>query len=156
MWISISQDQEEYVDAEHILELFTLWEPSCMQVQEKQQLLNFWRAQQDNPRIKHAFLWKAHSTSDGMVKHDYVDIDLPNKSRSGWKGKSKHGKQDHAKSKTLRQKGKAKAVTLAASEEEPDYEDDQGALMDNGDRSSPVKKVAQGPRGGKAMTLTCI
>jgi hypothetical protein len=83
MWISISQDQEEYVDAEHILELFTLWEPSCMQVQEKQQLLNFWRAQQDNPRIKHAFLWKAHSTLDGMVKHDYVDIDLPNKSRSG-------------------------------------------------------------------------
>jgi hypothetical protein len=127
-----------------------------MRVQEKQQLLDFWRARQDNPRIKHAFLWKAYSTSDGMVKHDYVDIDLPNESRSGRKGKSKHGKQDRGKSKASRQKGKAKAVTLAASEEESDYEDDRGALMDDGDSSSPVKKVAQGPRGGKAMTSTRI
>jgi hypothetical protein len=36
MWISISQDQEEYVDAEYIPELCTLREPSRMRVQEKQ------------------------------------------------------------------------------------------------------------------------
>jgi hypothetical protein len=46
-----------------------------------------------------------------MVKHDYVDIDLPNELQSGQKGKLKCRKQDCAKSKTLRQKGKAKAVT---------------------------------------------
>jgi hypothetical protein len=56
MWISISQDQEEYVDAEYIPELVTLQELSRMRVQEKQQLLDFWRARQDNAIIKHAFL----------------------------------------------------------------------------------------------------
>jgi hypothetical protein len=76
-WISISQDQEKYVDAEYIPELFILQELSCMQVQEKQQLLDFWRARQENARIKHAFLWKAYSTPDEMVKYNYVEKDLP-------------------------------------------------------------------------------
>jgi hypothetical protein len=99
-WISISQDQEEYVDAEYIPELFTLQEPSRTWVQEKQQLLDFWRAQQENARIKHAFLWKAYSTLDGMVKYNYVEKDLPNETRFSQKAKLKGQKQDSVNSKT--------------------------------------------------------
>jgi hypothetical protein len=132
-WISISQDQEEYVDAEYIPELFTLWEPSHMWVQEKQQLLDFWRAWQENARIKHVFLWKAYSTLDGMVKYNYVEKDLPKETRSSWKAKSKGQKQNGVNSKTSKGKGKAKAITPPISEEELDDNDDQGLSAKDSD-----------------------
>ena len=137
------------MDAEYIPELVTLREPSRMRVQEKQQLLDFWRARQDNARIKHAFLWKAYSTPDGMVKYDYVEEDLPKESRAGRKAKSKRGKQGRVKSKTSKGKRKAKAVTPPTSEEEPDDEDDQGSSRDDGDISGSIRPVGREVTGRK-------
>jgi hypothetical protein len=123
---------------------------------KKQQLLDFWRAWQENVRIKHAFLWKAYSTPDGMVKYNYVEKDLPKEIQSGQKAKSKGRKQNGVNSKTSKGKGKAKAVTPPTSEEEPDDNDDQRSSAKDSDIAVMLQLVSREVIGRKAKKLSQV
>jgi hypothetical protein len=76
-----------------------------------------------------------------MIKYHYILTDLPNESRSSWKAKSKPRRQGSRKLKTSKGKATAKDITPPTSEEEPDEEDNQGSLKDNGEISGHIQLV---------------
>ena len=118
-WLNITDRQEEFVSPDYIPEGFTIREPSCLKVSEKELLLDFWRARQDNPKAKHAFLWAAHLTSGEMVVHNYViaseELSSGPARRKSSK-KTKKPKKRKAKGLTAK-KGKSMAVSTAAESE---------------------------------------
>ena len=103
-WLHISERQEEFLSADYVPEHFTIREPSRLKVNEKILLLDFWRARQDNPKAKHAFLWTAHLVGDDMIPHNYVVC-------SDESGSGPATKKPRKKAKQRKGKGKLKATS---------------------------------------------
>lgn len=101
------------MSADYVPEHFTIREPSRLKVCEKILLLDFWRARQDNPKAKHAFLWTAHLASGEMIQHNYVVGDSESSSGPAHKRPKRKPKTKKRKDPSIRQ-GKSKAVLTAA------------------------------------------
>ena len=71
-WGRILEEQDEFIDAEYLPELFTLNEPTRKRLAEKRGLIEFWLKRQKNPRIKHVFLFKAYPSGDDIIRYDYA------------------------------------------------------------------------------------
>lgn len=133
-WLNISDRQEEFVSADYVPEHFTIREPSRLKVCEKIMLLDFWRARQDNPKTKHAFLWTAHLASGEMIQHNYVIGNFESSSGPADKRANKMAKKPKTKKRqksSIRQ-GKSKVVSTAADRE-----------SSNDSELEPPRKVAR-------------
>jgi hypothetical protein len=72
-----------------------------MKVSEKASLLDFWRAHQAHPQVRHVFLWKAFYNGESIVPQDYVIHSSEDSDDPGWKKtklwkKKKQGKKQKA------------------------------------------------------------
>src|ERR1700733_802175 len=143
-WLQITENQEDYVSAEYIPELFTLREPSRLKVSEKASLLDFWRAWQNDPQIKYTFLWTAYQEGEHMIANDYaIPSNDTEDSDQLLRNKPKKGTRK-GKGKTASKAGKMRATAV----DDGNTQDSEPATM------ALINTVTQAKLVGKGQSKT--